>query len=231
MALYHSGRQEELKKMLADLAASSTVKNGPALHEILRMQAAHAILTRDMEAAVGFLLADLAWVRQHAQNLDPYTMHVAEAGEVLARFGKEQELLQSIQGFQQLGRLPPTFRSALTYLGGLVTVCQKKAPEAAQAVLTKAGRAVWSHKLNAAHHHQRGELRREAQALERAIGGTNDPLVFASYARVLLAAGEKKKSDDIAKELNRRLVSFNQGHPRQHPLMSPARAMAYLATR
>ena len=219
-----------LAGMLRRLAESPRVKGGPALHEILRMQAAHAILVHDLDAAAGYLLADLSWVRANATDFDRYALEVAEAGEILARLGKHKELLLAIQGFQQLPRLPPTFRAALTYLGGLVTVAQNHTPEAAQAVLTKGGRETWSQKLAAASHRQRGELRQEALALERAMGGTSDPLVLASYARVLLDAGEQEQSERIASALHRRLVSFNQRRTRDHPLMSPARAMAYVAT-
>ncbi|MHC4514944.1 MAG: tetratricopeptide repeat protein [Planctomycetota bacterium] len=230
MALFHAGKQKELARVLQGLATSPRVKDGPALHEVLRMQAAHAILTRDLDAAARFLLADLMWVRQHATSFDRYALEVAEAGELLARLGKHKELLLAIQGFQQLERLPPTFRAALTYLGGLVSVAQNQKPEAAQAVLAKDGRETWSQMLSAAHHRSRGELREEAQALERAMGGTSDPLVLASYARVLLAAGEREQSERIARELHKRLVSFDQRRPREHPLMSPAWALAYVAT-
>jgi tetratricopeptide (TPR) repeat protein len=230
MALFHAGKQEQLAGMLQRLAASPRVKAGPAFHEVLRMQAAQSILVKDLEAAAAFLLADLSWVRSHATDFDRYALEVAEAGEILARLGKNMELSVAIQGFLELPRLPPTFRAALTYMGGLVTVAENQKPEAAQAVLTKGGRETWSQKLAAANHRRRGELREEARALERAMGGTSDPLVLASYARVLLAAGEREKSERIAKELHKRLVSFDQRRPRQHPLMSPARAMAYVAT-
>jgi len=230
IALFHAGKHDRLAGMLRRLAASPRVRGGPALHEVLRMQAAQAILAHDLDAAVGYLVADLSWVRANATDLDRHALEVAEAGEILARLGKHKELLLAIQGFQQLPRLPPTFRVALTYLGGLVTVAQNRQPQAAQAVLTKGGREIWSQKLAAANHRQRGELREEALALERAMGGTGDPLVLASYARVLLAAGEREKSERIARELHRGLVSFNQRQTRNHPLMSPARAMAYVAT-
>lgn len=229
MALFHANKNDQLAAMLRRLAASPQVQVGPALHEVLRMQAAHDILVHDLDAAARHLLADLAWVRANATDFDRYALEVAEAGEILARLGKHKELLVAIQGFQEL-RLPPTFRAALTYLGGLVTVAQNQKPDAAQAVLTKGGRETWSQQLAAANHRRRGELREEALALERAMGGTSDPLVLASYARVLLAAGEREKSERIAKELHRRLVSFDQRQPRQHPLMSPTRAMAYVAT-
>lgn len=230
MALFHAGRHDQLAAMLQQLAQSPVVKDGPALHEVLRMQAAQAILVDDRDAAARHLLADLAWVRANATDFNRYTLHVAEAGEILARLGRNQELLLAIQGFQQLARLPSTFRAALTYLGGLVTVARNQKPGAAQAVLTKGGREIWGLKLAAANHRRRGELREEARALERAMGGTSDPLVLASYARVLLAAGEREKSERIATALHRHLVSFNQRRPRDHPLMSPARAMAYVAT-
>ncbi|MEE9127692.1 MAG: hypothetical protein V3U11_11185 [Planctomycetota bacterium] len=230
LALFHAGKQKELARMLEQLARSPGVAKGPALHEVLRMQASHAILTRDLDAAARFLVADLAWVRQHATNFDRYALEVAEAGEILARLGKHRQVLQAIQGFQQVGRLPPTFRSALTYLGGLVTVAQNKRPDAAEAVLTRQGRETWGQKLRAAHHRGQGELQQEALALERAMGGTSDPLVLASYARVLLAAGEQEKSERIAAALRKSLVSFAQRRPQEHPLMSPARAMAYVAT-
>jgi len=230
MALFHAGKHHRLAGMLRRLAESPRVKGGPALHEILRMQAAQAILVHDRDAAAGYLLADLLWVRANATDFDRHALEVAEAGEILARLGKSKELLLAIQGFQQLPRLPPTFRSALTYLGGLVTVAQNRSPKAAQAVLTKGGREIWSQQLAAANHRRRGELREEARALQRAMGGTSDPLVLASYARVLLAAGEREKSERIASDLHRGLVSFDQRQPRDHPLMSPARAMAYVAT-
>ena len=231
MALYHAKRHEELRRYLRSVRRRSGVKNTPAEHEILRMQASHALLTGDNKAAIANLAESLAWVRQRRSQLSQYAVIVAEDGEVLSRLGGDAELTRAIAGFQELGQLPPAFANVMTYLGGLVAVQRGGKAVKALATLVKATDTVWHSQLTAAVHHRRGELSAETRALRRAVLSSAHPLLYATFARVLDAAGKHDESRKLSAFVRKTLLSFDQRWPREHPLMTPGRAMAFLAAR
>jgi Tetratricopeptide repeat len=231
MALYHSGKHEELRRYLTALRRTRGIAGTTAEREILRMEASHAILVGDRDRAIQKLAESLAWVQRRFATLDRYALDIAEDGEVLARLNAPRVLSQAIDGFQQLGQLPPSVANALTYLGGLLSVSANQTPTRALHTLDKSADTVWHSQLEAALHHRRGELDAETRALERAVRSSKSPLLQASVARALEAAGNKPGSAKVAAYVRKQLLAFDQRRPHEHPLMTPGRAMAFVATK
>ncbi|MCA8955507.1 MAG: hypothetical protein KDC87_05500 [Planctomycetes bacterium] len=231
LALFHAGRHAELRKFLSGLRAEPGVAGTAAEHEVLRMQASHELLAGDRAAAIRLLTESLDWVRRRGSQLTAKTLAVAEDGEVLARLGATTELRHAVDGFLGLGQLPPAFANAVTFLGGLLDVQRGSDVRAALATLEKSTDSVWHSQLLAANHHRRGELRDEAAALQRAAQASGTALVHASYARVLATAGQQDLAQQWSTRVQQLLLSFDQRAPRDHPLMTPGRALAYLATK
>lgn len=229
MALYHSGKHDELKRYLTEWRRTRGVAGTPAEREIIRMQASHALLIGDRKLAIQKLAESLAWVRGRSSTLQRHALDVAEDGEVLARLGATEVLIQAIGGFQQLGQLPPAFANVLTYLGGLLSIAANETPTRALATLEKSHDTVWHNQLQAALHHHRGELDAETKALERAVDSSRSSLLQASVARALDTAGKKSDAHKVSAHIRKTLLSFDQRQLYQHPLMTPGRAMAFLA--
>jgi tetratricopeptide (TPR) repeat protein len=231
MALFHCGRHAELRAYLAQLRRRPGVAGTAAEREVMRMQASHELLVGDRAAAIGFIGTAMDWVRKHDADLTRFALDVAEDGEVLARLDAIEALTNCLDGFLQLGQLPAAFAQTTTYLGGLADVLRKESPRRALATLEKSTDPVLHGQLLAAMHHRSGELRAETAALQRVLSRSEDALAFVNYARALAAAGKTGKSKEMTDYVRQRLLSFNQRTPHDHPLMTPGRAMAYLATK
>jgi hypothetical protein len=74
------------------------------------------LLTDNRGEAVRLLGESLAWIRQRGSLLAQMAPIIAEDGAVLAHLGEHRTLAQIVDGFEQLGELPPTVTDALTYL-------------------------------------------------------------------------------------------------------------------
>ncbi len=232
LALYYNNRHEDLRQQLATLATDPKIRKTPLLHEVRRMQAAHEILTGNRGQARQRLLEDLEWMRQRPSQFERLSLHLAEEGEVLVRIGHARDLKIPLQALEEIPGSPATFRHALVYLGGLVSVSMT--PERAQAAetdLAKNGQIAWASSLKAAAHRERGELNEEMKEWVIAYQSTEAPLVRASLARVLRAAGSDRNADEALQLLKTRLTRLDLLNPGSHPLLNPASALAYLATR
>ena len=232
LALYHCERHDELRAYLAEQMQDPGFRKSSALHELRLMQAAHAVLTDQREDAVRLMLEDLEWVRQRPSRLERYVLDVADTGQVLVRMGHHRDLMIPLQAFEQLGDLPPMFAQAMVFLGGLVQVAQdSKRAEAAEAHLRTNGQTVWSSLVRAAAHRRRGELNDELRERIAEYKSTESPLVRASLARVLKAYGDEAHAAETLDELRDNLLAFRIRRIGDHPLMRPANALAYLATK
>ena len=231
MALYHTDHHKELRRFLSDLRREPGIRGSAAEREVMRMQASHALLTSQPKEAARYIAESFAWLRNSGPKLSRYALDVVEDGDVLARLGQHRVLADSIDGFLQLGQLPPAFANAITYLGGMLAVLREQPTARALATLEKSHDTVLHGQLQAAIFRHSGQLQAETAALKRVLSSTESSLAYASYARALQNAGEREKSTQTIDFLRRRLLSFNQRTPHDHPLMTPGRAMAYLATR
>lgn len=231
LALFHCGRHDELRRYLEGQTADPVYRKSAGLHELRRMQTAHALLTDRTDDAVQLLLADLEWMRQRPSRLDYLALDLAEAGEVLVRIGRHRDLRAPLRAFEALRDLPPTTSSVMVYLGGLVEVAEtNQRAEAVEAHLRSAGQGVWSGKVRAAAHLRRGELTDELRERMIEYQTTDDPLSRASLARALEAAGSHDHAAEVLEELRGQLFAYDLRRLHDHPLMRPAGALAYLAT-
>lgn len=231
MALFHAGHHEELRRFLTDLRRQRGIRNTAAEREVMRMQASHALLNNQPAEAARHIAESFAWLRKTDSMLSQFALDVIEDGEVLARLGQRQVLADGVDGFLQLGQLPPAFANAMTYLGGLLAVLSKKPTTRTLATLEKSLDTVLHGQLQAAVFRKNGQLKAETAALIRVLAKSSDILSYANYARTLADAGAHKKYSVVVTYIRKRLLSFNQRMPHEHPLMSPGRAMAFVATR
>lgn len=231
LALWANGRHAELRAWLAELARDRRVASTPLLHEVLRMRAAHALLTDRGAEAARWLLEDVEWIRRRPSRVEELTIDLVEAGQVLVRIGRHAELRAALAAFEDRRDLPPTVRQALVFLEGLVSVAATgKVPEAAEADLRRNGQRLWAAVLAAAAHRARGELMDEMRERVLAYQSTEDPLVRAELARTLRAAGDDRDARQVLDELRGSLLRIDLRDLRSHPLVSPGAALAYLST-
>ena len=104
LALFSARQHDELELLLATSAEHATIQNGPALHELRRMQAAHALLRGEQELAADIMLADLAWLLERPHLLRERAGELAEVGEVLVRLGRGRDLLPMLRSMKRRSR-------------------------------------------------------------------------------------------------------------------------------
>lgn len=227
IALYEAAAHAELRELLATAAADPDIRAGSGWHEIVRMQAAHALLAGDADTAADHLLADLAWLVQHPVELGQRAGHLAEAAEVLVRLGRAEAVGNA------LAALPPgnaAVADAAAYAAGLAQVAASgERAAAAEAALSRGGESAWSASLLAFAHRQRGELAEEFAALSRAARLSDAPLLKAALARNLHAQGRTDEAARLRDALRREMRAIQLRRRLQHPLLAPDRALAWLS--
>lgn len=232
LALYHADRQEEVRALLDELAELRQAPSDITQHEILRMKAAHAILTDRRDDAVRALVEDMEWMRQRPSILELLTLDLVEDGEVLLRLGATQELRKIIVGLQDLRHGTPTFAQGMVYLGGILQVQETgRHASVAEATLAREEKPVWGNALKAMGHRLRGELLEEASALVHATRYTDSALIWTTLAVAWRRMGREQEAQVLLDELRGKLLSLQMRMPIPHPLLNPARALAYTAVR
>ncbi len=233
LAMFHSGQHQQLADLLAKLAESAEVRASvDGEHHLLRMRAALAILTNQRETARDHLLADLDWLRQRPSGLATRAFELVETGEVLILLGYGNELSPRLDALMEYAAIAPTLANGLTYLAGLALIHESRtAPTAALRELRSDNRTAWTNQLEAALHRVRGELIDETSKLSTAIRATDSALVRANLARALRTVGRGDDADNLLADLRQRLLRIDLRRPLHHPLLSPAEALAFLATR
>jgi len=230
LALYHCNRTDDLRRYLADLAETPAYRRGPSMHQLLQMQASLALLTDLANDAVAFMLDDLEWMRQRPSELERRTLDLADTGEVMIRIGRAADLRVPLEALSDIPELPPTVAQVLVFLGGMLEVAESgRRSEQAESHLRKAGQVFWASVLKAAAHQRRGELMDELKERVLQYQSTANPLTRAALARVLKAAGSEEQAVAAIDELEQQLLPFRLRQPRNHPLMAPSSALAYLA--
>lgn len=230
LALFGAGECQELDERLGRLALRDP--DGSAWrHELLRMRASLAILERRDADAVRFLLEDLQWLHARPTVLSTRTIDVAEAGDSLVRLGASRELATRLDAFRALPTRDRALSTVLTWLGGLVCVAVGD-PEGASLAVTTLERSqedVWATRLRAARAHGLGRIDDEARELATAIRLADAQLDRADFARVLDALGRREDAHVMRQDTKQRLFAVRLRGPLEHPLLSPARALACVA--
>ncbi len=137
-----------------------------------------------------------------------------------------------ILGLLELRHGTPTFAQGMVYLGGLLQVQETgRQARVAEATLAREEKPVWGNALKAMGHRQRGELLEEAMALVAATRYTDSALIWTTLAVAWRRMGREEEAQVLLDEIRDKLLSLQMRMPIPHPLLNPARALAYTAVR
>lgn len=228
VAMRAAGDDEALEKALREWLADDACRRGTLEHELLRMQAAHALLRGDREAAVASLRADLDWLCAHPAELGARGGEFAEQGEVLVRLGHGELLPPRLAAVQ--AQLPGTSAAdACAFLSGMVQVAQTgERALAVERQLGRGGDSAFALRVEAFGHERRGEVGEQLEALGRAARLCDTPLVKAQLAMALRTSGNVEAARTLRETLRAELVAVDLRRRPMHPLLGPELAMAFL---
>lgn len=228
LALRAAGQDDGLQVLLAQLVAEGDPATGHYVHDLRRMQAAHALLRGQPTAAVPILQADLDWLVAHPTALATRAGELAEQGEVLVRLGGAASLPPRLGAIQ--AQHPTTaVADACAYLSGLVQIAAtQQRQERLEGQLGRGGESIWSLRLQAFAHEQRGELADLHATLARAARLSDSPLTKALLARSLQQMGKVAEAAALRTALRGELDTIHLRRRPMHPLLGPELAYAYL---
>lgn len=227
IALFAAGDHERLARELAELASDYAAEDQGALHDVRRMQAAHALLRGQDGEARALLQADFAWLAAHPSVLETRGGEVAEAGMVLIRLGGGSDLLPTLAALQQQ-RPEPAVADAIAFLSGLLEVERTgERAAAAERQLGRGGDSVFGLLLQAYAHERRGELADRYVAVSRAARSADSPLIKAMLAQCLRAMGKTEEADNLRKALRDEMLQTRLRERARHPLLGPELAYAF----
>lgn len=229
IALFEAQQDEELERVLTAARADYGRGGLDALnHQVLRIQAAHALLRDDPARARALLVEDLHWLVTHPVELDLRAGDFAEAGAVLVRLGGSKELGALVAAVQKLPVEVAT-RDAASFVGGLhqVQTTGVRARSLEEA-LSRDGDSAWGALLAAYAHEQQGEVGAMQAELARAALLSSSAMTKALLARSLRAVGKAAEGERLSETLTREMLTLNLRGRCQHPLFGPELAYAYL---
>lgn len=228
IAYYTAGDHSGLARMLSRQLTSLGPRDFGLVHELRRMQAAHALLQHDREAAAGHILADLNWLLANPSLLDQRPGQLAEQGEVLVRLGYGNDLPPIIAAIQ--GQRPATaVADTCAYLSGMVQIGQRRERDTAlEGRLSRGGESVFALRLQAYGHEIRGELADMHATLARAARLGDSPLTKALLARSLRTMGRNAEALALRDALRGELTRIDLRRRPSHPLLGPELAFAFL---
>ncbi|MGC3970435.1 MAG: hypothetical protein QM775_24800 [Pirellulales bacterium] len=228
IALYESGRHDDLRALLGGLRRDHDDGADPVSLDLLRMQAAHALLTGDRAGAIAHLRATLTWLLKNPQQLARRTGEFAEQGALLVRLGGGDDLPALLAAVQQQ-HSGTEVADACTFLAGLLDVqrTRERAPKA-ETALAHGGDSAFASLLLAYAHELRGEVADMQDALGRAARLSSSPMTKALLARGLRAAGRAGEADTLLHALRAEMRAIHLRKPCRHPLLGPELAYAFV---
>jgi len=228
LALYDSGEHEQLHAFLDGLLAEAMVRDGMEVHDLRRLQSAHAILRGKVDEAVVVLLTDLAWLRQRPSLLQDRVGDFVDQGQAIVLLGHAADLQPHLDALADL-RPTGALADAAAFLHGLCSVAGSG--DRARAVETTlardGGMLAWSLQLRAYGHRLRGELLDEYSALSQAARSSDSPLLQAALVRSLRAMGRAPEADLLRAAMQREMRNLHLRSRLHHPLLGPEWALAY----
>jgi hypothetical protein len=231
LALHAAGELDELDEFLGRAQGRETAEIDFG-HQVLRMRAALALLRGRREAAIAVLLEDLEWLRQRPSLLEERSLDLAEAGEVLVRLGAGAELPHRLDPLRAVPSLAAGPSLALAYVEGLWAAGsgEDAIAQIALQTLERAQRDAWATQVRAARARHAGDVATEARELATAVRLDDSPLCRAAFARALEGLGRRSEAQALLAETRGQLLRIDLRLPLEHPLLSPGRALAFLAT-
>ncbi|MFK7743021.1 MAG: hypothetical protein AB8H80_22095 [Planctomycetota bacterium] len=230
IALFEAERHDDLTDMLErafeQLARDSTADDMLG-HQLLRMQAAHALLLGDRDAARRLMLRDMTWLLQHPLMLETRAGELAETGAVLVRLGSSDRLPPLLAAVQKAHPGSPV-ADAAAFVAGLHTVrTSGLEADATIDMLERDGDTPWGQRLRAFVHERRGEVGDMQTALGRAARLSSSPMTTALLAHSLVAVGKERDAERLRETLRRELLDVHLRRPCRHPVFGPELAFAF----
>lgn len=227
LALRAAGQDDGLQLLLEKLVSEAETENGSLVHDLRRLQAAHALLRGQSAVAADHLEADLRWLCAHPTMLALRGGELAEQGEVLVRLGRGAALPPMLAALQ--AQHPGTaVADACAYLGGLAQISRtRERLETLEGQLGRGGESAWSLRLMAFAHEQRGEVADLHAALARAARLSDSPLTKALLAKSLHDMGKPAEATALRTALRAEMELIHLRRRPMHPLLGPELAFAY----
>lgn len=227
IACFTAGDDARLGKLLTTLRDEVRSEQDPAVHEVRRMQAAHAVLTGDRDTARRTIRDDMRWVLDHPESLERRAGEFAQQAAVLVRLGGATDLVPLLADLQ--GRHASTaVADACSFVAGLAEIARsrERLPQL-ERTLARGGESAWSLLLAAFAHEVRGEIQDMQDALAHASRLDDSPMTKALLAKGLRAAGKVQEADALQAVLRREMLSVRLRRTPQHPILGPELAFAY----
>ncbi len=230
VAWFQLGKHERIASTLRQLRGDDDVRAAQASHELMRIQAAHALLRGRRDDAVRWLLEDLEWLRARPAVLAASTVELVEAGETLVRLGQAEAMATRLTALGELSLREPFLLDALAYLEGLIQVTRTSSrARTIEAGLARTGSELWQNQLAAFGAAAEGALADEVDALTAAAKRSDSTLVHAALAQAWERTGNPARSQAMLTDMGQAMAAIDLRRPLLHPLFNPARALAYLA--
>ena len=229
IALFEAGLHEELEALLSRVLAESTrSERDPLIHQVRRMQAAHAILQNQPDRARTLLLEDLSWLQRNPLVLTNHVGEFAEEGALLVRLGSSKELPVILSAVQKQ-HVASIAADASAFISGMhqVQTTGIRARKLEQE-LGRDGDSPWSSLLAAFAHERLGEVGDMQSQLAAAARLSGSAMTKALLAKSLRAVGKDLDARRLRETLRRELVQIHLRRSCQHPLFGPELAYAFV---
>ena len=228
IALYESGQHDALRLRLQDLIERDDEETRPLQHDLVRMQAAHALLRSDPAAAQVHIHTDLNWLLKHPEGLERSVGQFADSGAVLVRLGGGATL-QPVLAAVQAQHAGAPVSDACAYLGAMVDIASRGGRRAdVETALARGGDNVFAALLAAFAHERAGELADNQTWLSRAARLGENPMTKALLARSLRNVGRSEEATQLRTALRHEMRTLRLRTRLQHPLLGPELAFAFL---
>ncbi len=227
LALFDCGDHDGLTRLLDRYLRDAASLGPEPVHELRRIQAAHALLRGDEVAAATAIADSLNWLLANPTLLDRRPGELAEQGEVLVRLGHGERLPAIVAAIQS--QLPGSaVADSCAYLSGLVTVTTtRQRARKIEERLSQGGDSAFALRLRAFGHEVRGELADMHAALARAARASDSALTKALLAKSLIQMGRGDDGRALRTALRRELTTIALRRRPSHPLLGPELAYAY----
>ena len=227
IALHEAGRIEDLNRLLKSVIDEYGSGRDSLTHDVLRMQAACAILAGKPRRARDLLLEDLRWLQQNPRALTNLAGEFSEVGALLIRLGSANDLpmlLSAIQT-QHTGSMVADASAYLAGMHQLQTTGVR--PVQIERALGRDGDNAWAALLAAYAHERLGEVGAMQNQLARASRLSSSPMTKALLARSLRAVGKMKEADLLHDTLRAEMRTLHLRKTCQHPVFGPELAYAF----
>jgi len=227
IARFAANRLDDLGTLLGTLQDDLRNDGDPLVHELLRMRAAHALLTDRIDVARDCIERDLQWLAHHPEQLERRAGELAEGAAVLVRLGGGDRLATTLAELQK-GNPATAVADACAFAAGLTTIARtRERAEDLETRLARGGQSAWGALLEAFACEVRGEVAAMQDALSRAARLDDSPMTKALLARSLRAAGRVDESETLLRTLRAELTTIRLRRSPRHPILGPELAFAY----